>query len=168
MKKWAAAVILGLVVAGIALLTQGDWFGLVVLLMFTFYIGGPVLLFIVVKLAMRSHRQQEIGAELGLLKAWLLTFAVLWAGVWLGKSIGDRKVERAMAYPAKIEPMLEAYRKETGSYPESLAAIRDLPAPPEELRYWGESDDNEFELHDQRRLMGVWYYESQRKEWVAD
>lgn len=80
-------------------------------------------------------------------------------------------VDAAKAYPAKVAPLLEAYRDAHGSFPNSLDQLPAAPRLPRLLRRWGRhcyrSDGRtySFSFPQPGGLINSWDYDSQTRTW---
>lgn len=82
----------------------------------------------------------------------------------------ERAAAAAKAYPARVVPLLEAYRKANGRYPNSLAELPDAPPVPRLIRddsygYRSDGESYGFSFGRPGGLIDVWIYNPQTGEW---
>jgi hypothetical protein len=101
--------------------------------------------------------------------------AVLGFAIFVGLAIPgnhfvyQRAEAAAKAYPARVEPLLEAYRQAHGAYPSSLDQLSDKPRVPRLLRtsygYRSDGSSYTFCFHKPGGLIDTWNYDSTTKKW---
>ena len=83
--------------------------------------------------------------------------------------IQQRAVTAAKEYPARVAPLLEAYRQAHGSYPTSLNQLPAKPVVPRLLRrsYGYRSDGGRywFTFPQPGGLIDTWHYDSETQTW---
>jgi len=95
---------------------------------FFFWVGGIFVSVpaVILALVFGKWRMAIMG---GVLFAACLSYSTLC------QHFAPQKTEQARKFVAEAAPYLEAYRKEHGSYPERLSALKDLASPPWYLQY---------------------------------
>jgi hypothetical protein len=154
------------VVAVMVVVCQGSYFLYLVALGFSMWIAGPLVLACSIKLVVDNWsgwNMKGSGAITGILKAILISLAVLWGSLYLGKPLAARRVDTALAYASELLPQLDSYHSQTGGYPESLATITSQPSP-KNLRYCGQAESFEITIKDPRIPSRRWY-SSQMGQW---
>lgn len=83
--------------------------------------------------------------------------------------IQERAVANAKAYPARVAPLLEAYRQTHGAYPTSLSQLPSKPFVPRLLRrsYGYHSDGTSYSFRFPISIMDSWEYDSKTQKWHA-
>ena len=83
--------------------------------------------------------------------------------------IQERAVTAAKAYPARIAPLLEVYRKSHGFYPMKLDELPSKPSVPRLLRssygYRSNGHHYTFCFPQPGGIIDVWDYDSETKSW---
>jgi len=77
-------------------------------------------------------------------------------------------VSDAKAYPARVAPLLEAYRKEHGVYPASLDQLPTIPPVPRLLRRYGYHSSGQsysFTFAQPGGLIDTWDFNSETQTW---
>ena len=100
----------------------------------------------------------------------IVIYAVLVAlAIPTNQFVHDRAEAAAKAYPARIEPLLEAYRQVHGLYPTTLEQLPNKPSVPRLLRrshrYRSNGNAYFFRFPKPGGLIDEWHYDSTTKEW---
>jgi hypothetical protein len=91
------------------------------------------------------------------------------AAVPINRVLFEHAVADAKSYPEKIADRLEQHLKTHGTYPSSLAEIKDLPRPPRLLppaRYRSEGTTYSFWFPVPGGLIDTWHYDSRTGRWT--
>jgi hypothetical protein len=100
-----------------------------------------------------------------------LAMLAIWGTNWWLFDLADHD---AMAYAARLEPLLEQYRMEHGRYPQNLASVPALPAMPrlyDRSRAYYAGPDGDFYLISypvtNPVFLGERRFDSNRREWYV-
>jgi len=133
------------------------------------WIGLPASLVAIILLLV------AIRTEGSLRPALTILFIVGGFGCFVGLAIPtnhlvqQRAVAEATEYPARVAPLLEAYRQAHGSYPASLNQLPTKPSVPQLLRssYGNRSDGRSYSFcfEQPNGLIDTWDYDSETQTW---
>ncbi|HEY5744237.1 MAG TPA: hypothetical protein VIS99_17065 [Terrimicrobiaceae bacterium] len=133
------------------------------------WIGLPASLFagILLLVAIRTGRSRR--------PALIILSVVAAFGCFVGLAIPtnhfiqQRAVAAAKEYPARVAPLLEAYRQDHGSYPTSLDQLPAKPVVPRLLRssygYRSDGSSYSFCFGQPGGLIDTWDYDSETQTW---
>ena len=128
-------------------------------------IGGPVAVFGVFHL-LRDGSSHSLGRRV--LKAVGGYACFISLLITANHFAQEHAVANAKAYPAQLAPLLEAYRKEHGTYPKSLDLLPSKPPVPRLLRnsaYHSNGQGYGFCFPQPGGLIDVWCYDSETQTW---
>jgi hypothetical protein len=168
--KIFALIALGLSILS-AFLLRGSFGHAIAVYAIGFYIGAPLLLFMVIWLLFGLKRTQ--GIPQGLKKmflAYLVVGGSLVISLGMGRFLHQSEMRTMRHYVSSIVPKLDQYRREHGRYPESLTAFPESP-PPRLFReahgYRAVDDGFRFEYWDSAGMMEGHCFDSSTREWYC-
>jgi len=134
-----------------------------------FYIGAPLLLFMVAWLLFGLKRSHGIPQGLKkMFMAFVVVGGSLLISLGLGRLLHHSEIRSSRQYVSSIVPKLDKYRSDHGRYPESLSVFPDLP-PPRLLReahgYRADADGFRFQYWDSTGMMDGYYFDSSTRDW---
>jgi hypothetical protein len=133
------------------------------------WIGLPALIIagVLLFIAARKGRSRRLALTIFAVVAAFACFFGL--AIPTNYFIQERAVAAAKAYPARVGPLLDAYRQAHGSYPTSLNQLPNKPALPRLLRsdyaYRSDGDSYSFSFGQPGGLIDIWYYDSTTQTW---
>jgi hypothetical protein len=152
-----------------AIIRRGSFGQTITVYVIGIYLGGPVLLFMAAWLLFGFRRAGGVPQGLG-----RMFFASVVAGGSLGISLGlgrllhNSEIRAAHHYVSLMVPRLDAYRREHGRYPESLAVFPES-RPPGLLQnahgYRTDGDGFQFQYWDSAGMMDGYCFDSSTREW---
>lgn len=133
------------------------------------WIGVPILVVSVVHLLLALRRGSSPRPAL-LIMASVIGFACVFGLAKVANHyVQELAVDAAKEYPARVEPMLENYRKTHGTYPSNLDQLPFKPAIPRLLRtsygYRADGTEYSFSFGQPGGLIDTWEYNRATKSW---
>ncbi len=164
-------VILSVVTVALAFLAySADPFIFRILMLFSaFWVCLPVSVGCLLALLIAGVARRSAEIPLSILKYLLAIILLSWVAGSLNSFIFNQAEAEAKAYPEKIVPLLEAYRRQQGRYPSSLDVLKDKPSVPRLLRkpdaYKSDGKTFLFSFPKPGGLMDFWHFESETRVW---
>ena len=117
-----------------------------------------------------SHNLAILRLIASVILVGLVTAVLFVTGVWISTHFAQKRaLAEAKAYPALIEPLLEAYRQKHGTYPTSLDQLSTQPALPQLLRgphsYRSDGTSYSFSFLPPGYGLDAWDYLSITRKW---
>ena len=165
-RFYLAAIIVALL--GVAAVLVDPLYVIILGILPLIWIGGPLVLLAIVDLllALRSRRSRR--------HAFTLLAVVGGFGCFVGIVFPANyyfhmwAVSDAKAYPAKVAPLLEAYRQEHGVYPTRLDQLPSIPQVPRLMRdsgYYSDGQTYSFQIPQPGQFREAWIYHRESQTW---
>ena len=133
------------------------------------WIGLPASLIAVVLLLVAIRTGRSRRPALTILSAVAAFGCLVGLAIPTNRFIQQRAVAAAKEYPARVAPLLEAYRQAHGSYPTSLDQLPAKPSVPRLLRssygYRSDGSSYSFCFGQPGGLIDTWDYNSETQSW---
>ena len=132
------------------------------------WIGLPASLVAVILLLVAVHTGRSRRIPINILLSVLGFACFVGFAIPANNFIQERAVADAKAYPARVAPSLEAYKKTHGVYPSNLDQLSSKTLLPRLMRHFGYQSDGQsysFMFPQPGGLIDVWIYDSKTSEW---
>jgi hypothetical protein len=133
------------------------------------WIGGPLLAVGIIMLLIAARRQQSLAPAMRLLAGVVLAVCFGGTAMLVNHFVQKGAVLDAKAYPQKIAPLLETYRRAHGTYPATLDQLPSKPSVPRLLRspygYRSDGQSYSFSFPEPGGLIDTWQYDSETRQW---
>lgn len=134
------------------------------------WIGLPAAALAVILLLVALRTGRSLRPALTLLAAVAVFGALIGLALPANRLMQQRAVDDAKAYPARVAPLLEAYRQMHGTYPGSLDQLPGKPPVPRLLRtpygYRSDGCGYSFSFGQPGGFINTWDYRSEMGSWL--
>ena len=136
------AIVAGLM-AGFGL--RGDFKQLIFVICVGLYCGIPIVVLGLVSMLIALIRGRSSRSALRFSAFGLIIISGALFSLSVGKIFQSIDIAEAKAYPAKVAPLLEKYRKEHGSYPAKVELLSATPTKPRVANFiYGTKDGHSY------------------------
>jgi hypothetical protein len=155
----------------LALILQGNFMQMVLVLAASIWILGPVLLFVGLWAISQQLRTHQINP--GVVKTLIGTLVIaasLGISLVVGKELNHWQIQRTRDFVSEMVPRLDDFRAKQGRYPQSLNELGEIHLPAllaEPGGYRSTGSDYHFEFWDPAGLMNGYSFDSQNRQWVS-
>ena len=153
----------------LAIVYLADPFQLLVLgLCGILWVGLPAAIIGIVIMLIFVNVRKKRRVPLYVVGSLVVLAVLMGAAMPLNRLFQEQAVIDAKAYPARVDPLLSAYRQAHGTYPKTLDQIPSAPPLPRLLRRCGYRSDGRtywFTFPKPGGLIDVWDYSSETQKW---
>lgn len=163
-------MLIGLLAAvGAGIVWRGNTTQIIFGICVALFCGVPIILFGLVSALLAPLRGKAINSELRLPSFGMFIIGCVMLSFVVGNFFQRRDVAEAKAYPAKVAPLLEKYRRQHGVYPTKIEVLSQKPAGPRLTPFiYGTDDDKSYHfrfLAPGQIGFSEWMYESETRSW---